>query len=114
MPNHIIIIITIMLIFYVYGYNILESFRDLKSKVKFELPGKRINTIPSLDPDLYYKKMFANRDYVRGELINDWLVQPKIKPKTSEKNAIRKLLNDNKWYIFATKDIRRGEEIIIN
>lgn len=112
MPNQ-IIIITIILIFYVYGYNILESFRNLESKVKFELPGKRINSIPSLDPDVYYKKMFANRDYVRGELIDNWLVQPKIEPKTTKKNAIRKLLN-NKWYTYATKDIRRGEEIIIN
>lgn len=114
---HYEIIIIVILIIYIISSKLYETFKNLKTRVKIELPGKRFKDLPALDPDTYYKKMYANRDYVLGELIDEWFVQPKTititKTKINKNNAVKKLSKDNKWYVFATKDIRKGEEIII-
>lgn len=71
-------IIVVIILFISYTFYILEPYRDLVSRAVLKSSGGGVySNSESLsytmnNPDLYYNKIYANRDYVIGELIDEW------------------------------------------
>lgn len=107
--------IILIILIYHYLFNFIESFRNLNTNTKIDL-GRRIQKIPALDPEMYYKTLYADRDYIIGDLIQNKslkLNDNKQDNISNLKTNAEKRLDKNVWSIYAISDIKLGDKIII-